>query len=70
MITKIPAEGLIYTTGDLSIQITQTPQAGILIQTRRNGQIVPHLCAQHDFTHTALRDFSELVARTPAPVLA
>jgi len=58
----VPNEGLAHVAGAVVIQVFRTPQAGILIQARRDGRIVPQWCSQHDLDSAAMRRYDELVA--------
>jgi hypothetical protein len=58
----LPNEGLVHTAGEVVIRVFHTPQAGILVQARRDGHMVPQWCSRHDFDSAALRRYAELVA--------
>ena len=61
-----PGEIREHTAGPVTIRIFQTPQAGVLVQGRRNGQIDPALCSQHNIDRHALNAYAALVAAHPA----
>lgn len=69
-ILDIPAEGLTHTAGPVIVRCFQTPQAGILVQVRRDGVISPADCTQHRLTSTAIREYERVVAEHPAEVAA
>jgi len=54
-----------HIAGPVAIRIFQTPQAGVMVQGRRNRLIDPALCFRHDSEDVALRRYADLVAAHP-----
>jgi hypothetical protein len=63
----IPATGLEHRNGDTVLRVFPHPQAGYLIQGRRNGAIATDLCSQHNTDWDALQAWKRLVAEHTAP---
>jgi hypothetical protein len=56
-----PSEIRVHEAGDVRLTLQSTPQAGYLIQGRRNGVIARDLCSQHRTETAALYAWAELV---------